>query len=143
MTIPNIEMNILMSLYILALFVALTPGVLLRLPSGGNKKTVAVVHGLVFAAVFYITYKTVWRFTSSMDGFAGPTVVLPGAGSAPPPPIAGPRPMMKMPGPPMPGEPIPGAAMAGSAMAASSMAASAAAGSGPMMPLPSAGSGRR
>ena len=133
-------MNILMSLYILALFVALTPGVLLRLPSGGNKKTVAVVHGLVFAAVFYITYKTVWRFTSSMDGFVGPTVVLPGAGSPPPPPTSGPIAPMKMPGPPMPGDSIPGGAMAGAAMAESSMATSAAAGSAPMMPLSSAGS---
>ena len=56
-----------MSLYVALLFVLLTPGVLLTLPSGGNKLTVAVVHGLVFAVVWHFTHKMVWR--ASVDGF--------------------------------------------------------------------------
>ena len=61
-------MNLLFSLYVVALFVALTPGVLLTLPKGGSKLTVAVVHGLVFATVLYFTYRTVKRLT--YEGFA-------------------------------------------------------------------------
>ena len=55
-------MNIFTSLYFIALFVALTPGVLLTLPKGGKKLTVAVVHGLVFALVWYCTNKMVSGF---------------------------------------------------------------------------------
>ena len=65
-------MNVVINLYILLLFVALTPGVLLTLPKGGSKLVVAAVHGLVFAIVYYLTYKAVWRFSVSMDGFADP-----------------------------------------------------------------------
>ena len=54
-------MQILMSLFIAALFVALTPGILLTIPKGCSKMTVAVVHGLVFAVVLQLTYKMVWR----------------------------------------------------------------------------------
>jgi hypothetical protein len=46
---------LLMGLYVAALFVLLTPGILLTLPPGGSKLTVAVVHGLVFALVFNYT----------------------------------------------------------------------------------------
>ena len=42
-----------MSLVVVALFVALSPGVLLRLPPGGSKLTTAVVHGVIFVAVLY------------------------------------------------------------------------------------------
>ena len=59
-------MNLFMSLYLVVLFVALTPGVLLTLPKGGAKMTVAVVHGLVFALVWKFTHKMVWRAT---EGF--------------------------------------------------------------------------
>ena len=62
-------MNLATSLYLALLFVALTPGVLLSLPPGGSKLTVAVVHGLVFAVVYHFTHKAVWRATSHMDGF--------------------------------------------------------------------------
>ena len=48
-------MQIIMIVYVVVLFVALTPSVLLRLPAGGSKLTVAVVHGLVFATVLYFT----------------------------------------------------------------------------------------
>ena len=47
---------LLIGLYVAALFVLLTPGILLTLPPGGSKLTVAVVHGLVFALVYNLTY---------------------------------------------------------------------------------------
>jgi hypothetical protein len=42
--------------FLVLLFVVLTPGVLLRLPPGGSKLTVAVVHGVVFALVYHFTH---------------------------------------------------------------------------------------
>jgi hypothetical protein len=42
--------------FVVLLFVALTPGVLLRLPPGGSKLTVAAVHGVVFALVYHFTH---------------------------------------------------------------------------------------
>jgi hypothetical protein len=48
-------MQWLMFAFVVTLFVALTPGVLLRLPPGGSKLTVALVHGVVFAVVLYLT----------------------------------------------------------------------------------------
>jgi hypothetical protein len=56
-----------MCLYVVALFVLLTPGVLVRLPPKGSLLTVAIVHGLVFALVYHFTYKIVYRL--SVDGF--------------------------------------------------------------------------
>ena len=58
-----------MTLYLAVLFVALTPGVLLTLPKGGNKMTVAVVHGLVFAVVWYFTHRIAWRYSMQLSGF--------------------------------------------------------------------------
>jgi hypothetical protein len=63
----NINMNLFVMLYVAALFVALTPGVLLTLPKGGARLTVAVVHGIVFAVVYHFTHKMVWR--ASVSGF--------------------------------------------------------------------------
>ena len=54
-----------MSLFVAALFVVLTPGVLVTLPSKGSKLTVAVVHGLLFAVVYHLTCKTVSHFLRS------------------------------------------------------------------------------
>ena len=54
--------------YVALLFVLLTPGVLLRLPSKGTLLTVAIVHGLVFALVFHFTHRHVYRLTSN-EGF--------------------------------------------------------------------------
>jgi len=51
-----------MTLYIALLFVLLSPGILVRLPPGGSKLTVAITHGIVFALLFYITHKTVWNY---------------------------------------------------------------------------------
>jgi len=49
------KMQWLMLAFVVVLFVALTPGVLLRLPPGGSKLTVALVHGVVFALLLHLT----------------------------------------------------------------------------------------
>jgi len=60
-------MNLFLSLYLAALFVALTPGVLLTLPKGGARLTVAVVHALVFAVIYHFTKNMVLGM--SYEGF--------------------------------------------------------------------------
>ena len=56
-----------MSLYLAALFVALTPGVLVTLPKGGSKYTVLAVHSILFVVVWHFTNKIVWSMT--MESF--------------------------------------------------------------------------
>ena len=65
----SIKMNVLMSLYVVLLFVLLTPGILLTLPKGGSKLTVAVVHGLVFLVAYYFTSGIVLDAVSGEEGF--------------------------------------------------------------------------
>lgn len=57
----------LVLVYLALLFVALTPGVLLRIPPGGSKLVVAAVHGVVLALVWQCTNKMVRR---AVEGFA-------------------------------------------------------------------------
>lgn len=57
-------MNLVLFLVLVALFVVLTPGILLRLPKNGSKLTVAVVHGLVFALVWSLTRNMLIKATS-------------------------------------------------------------------------------
>ena len=57
-----------MILYIVALFFALTPGILLTIPKGGSKFTVAAVHTVVFVVVFHLTAKAVSHATKA-EGF--------------------------------------------------------------------------
>jgi hypothetical protein len=54
-------MNLLMTVFVAVLFVALTPGILVSLPPGGSKLTTALFHGVVFALVYHLTHKAVWR----------------------------------------------------------------------------------
>jgi hypothetical protein len=63
-----------MILYVAVLFFVLTPGILVSLPAGGSKTTVALVHSLVFALVFWATHKIVWKMTrkvgfGNLEGF--------------------------------------------------------------------------
>ena len=51
-----------MTLFVAALFFVLTPGVLVKLPPGGNKYTVAAVHALVFAVVYSLVHKAVLHY---------------------------------------------------------------------------------
>jgi len=50
-----------MSIYAAVLFFVLTPGVLLSLPPGGSRTTVALTHAVVFGLVWSLTHKMVWR----------------------------------------------------------------------------------
>ena len=59
-------MNVYMSVFLALLFVLLTPGVLVSLPPGGSKLVVAATHGVVFAAVYYLTHKAVWNATKNL-----------------------------------------------------------------------------
>ena len=59
-------MNIGMAVFIVLLFIALTPGVLLSLPPGGSKLVVAATHGAVFTAIFCLTYKAVMNATKNL-----------------------------------------------------------------------------
>jgi hypothetical protein len=53
-----------MSLYAAVLFYLLTPGVLVSLPPGGSRMTVALTHAVVFGVVWMLTHKLVWRALS-------------------------------------------------------------------------------
>ena len=57
-------MNLIMFLFLAVLAFALSPGVLVSLPSGGSKVTVAAVHGLVLALVYALVHKTVYRMVA-------------------------------------------------------------------------------
>jgi hypothetical protein len=57
-------MNLILFIVLAALFVVLTPGVLLKLPKNGSKMTVAVVHGLVFALVWTLSRAFIVKATS-------------------------------------------------------------------------------
>ena len=59
-------MNILAILYVILLFVILTPGVVVTLPQKGSSIVVtALFHGIVFAILFFLTNKSVMKFTNS------------------------------------------------------------------------------
>lgn len=67
-------MSLLVILYSAILFFVLSPGVFLRFPKNGDKFTVAGVHALVFALIFGLTHKFVWRLGSKLrlEGFEDP-----------------------------------------------------------------------
>jgi hypothetical protein len=52
-------MQIYMTLFIAALFYALTPGILITLPPKGSKMVVALTHAVVFAVVYGLVHKAV------------------------------------------------------------------------------------
>jgi len=60
-------MNWVVTLYSALLFFVLTPNVLLRLPTKGSVRVVALVHALVFALIFHFTHKLVWQASVSMS----------------------------------------------------------------------------
>jgi hypothetical protein len=51
----------MMSLFTAVLFFVLTPGILLSLPSGCSFVTKAAFHAVVFALVYHVSHKWVWR----------------------------------------------------------------------------------
>lgn len=64
-------MHILMTLFTAALFFALTPGILLSLPTGGSKIVVAMTHALVFALIYHLTHKAFYVMVYG-EGFEVP-----------------------------------------------------------------------
>lgn len=50
-----------MSLYAAVLFFVLTPGVLVSLPPGGSRLTVALTHAVVFGVVWALSHKAVYK----------------------------------------------------------------------------------
>jgi hypothetical protein len=56
-----------MLLYIVFLFVILTPSILFNFPTKASPLVRAVVHGILFAAIYHFTYKSVY---SANEGFA-------------------------------------------------------------------------
>ena len=63
-------MQIYMLLFIVALFYALTPGILTTLPPKGSKIVVAVTHALIFTVVYGLFYKAVMIYYLGSEGFA-------------------------------------------------------------------------
>ena len=61
-------MGFILFIVVVALFVALTPGILLSLPPKGSKLVVALTHGFVFAVVLKLIYKPLCKFTSRLEG---------------------------------------------------------------------------
>jgi uncharacterized membrane protein (DUF485 family) len=59
--------RILTAVFAVALFIAFTPGVLCRLPTKASNLTAAVVHGLLFALTFSLTYNMVWTAAENME----------------------------------------------------------------------------
>jgi hypothetical protein len=49
-----------MMVYAAVLFYVLTPGVLVSLPPGGSRTTVALTHAVVFSLVWCYTHKAVY-----------------------------------------------------------------------------------
>ena len=64
------KFNVGMTLFVAALFVLLTPGVVVSLPKNGPLLHKAVVHGILFAIIYHFTHKAVWTWLNS-EGFAG------------------------------------------------------------------------
>ena len=60
-------MNAFLFIVLILLFVALTPNILLSLPPKASKLTVAFTHGLVFAVVWSLIHKPLWRFGESLS----------------------------------------------------------------------------
>jgi hypothetical protein len=56
------DITLFKAVFAIALFVCLTPGILLTIPSGASKLLVAFTHGVIFVGVYYLIYKLVSNF---------------------------------------------------------------------------------
>lgn len=63
-------MNIFHFLYVVFLFVLLTPAILVRLPPKGNKWVVALVHGILFSVILLLTNNFVSTFGKNLEGLS-------------------------------------------------------------------------
>jgi hypothetical protein len=59
-------MNLIMFIVSAVLFFILTPGIILSLPPGGSKMTVAITHAIVFGLVWTLASKTLMGLAGSM-----------------------------------------------------------------------------
>jgi hypothetical protein len=59
-------MNLIMFIVSAVLFFILTPGILLSLPPGGSKITVALTHAIVFGLVWTLASKMLMGLAGSM-----------------------------------------------------------------------------
>jgi hypothetical protein len=59
-------MNLIMFIVSAVLFFILTPGILLSLPPGGSKITVALTHAVVFGLVWTLASKMLMGLAGSM-----------------------------------------------------------------------------
>ena len=63
-------MNFVCFIFIVFLFVILTPSNFVRLPQKGNKWVVSLLHGILFAAILCFTYRYFMSFGSIVEGQA-------------------------------------------------------------------------
>jgi H+/gluconate symporter-like permease len=59
-------MNIIIFIVVVFLFVILTPGIVVYLPPKASKLTTSITHGFIFAIIWAIIHKPLWRATSHM-----------------------------------------------------------------------------
>jgi hypothetical protein len=66
-------MSLFVILFSALLFFVLTPGVFIRIPQNGSKYTVAAVHAAVFALIFGLSHKFIWRLGArlKLEGMEG------------------------------------------------------------------------
>jgi hypothetical protein len=62
-------MNPITALYAAILFVLLTPGVLLRIPSKGSLLTSSIIHAIVFGILLYFISKIVHQYKYGVENF--------------------------------------------------------------------------
>jgi amino acid permease len=57
-------MNAIIFIYIIILFIVLTPGQFITLPKGNHSKLmVNLTHAIIFAIIYYFTHKIIWDAT--------------------------------------------------------------------------------
>ena len=61
-------MNLVSFIFIVFLFVVLTPSNFIRLPQKGNKWIVSIVHGIIFAIILHCTYHYIMSLGSIVEG---------------------------------------------------------------------------
>jgi hypothetical protein len=59
-------MDLILTLYSAVLFFALIPGILVKLPPNGKFFTVAAVHTVIFAFIFFFTHKLVEQLSKKI-----------------------------------------------------------------------------
>ena len=61
-------MSISMIVVMALLFAVLSPGVFLYLPPGASRRVAALVHGFVFAIIWYLLYNYLFKGSKIIEG---------------------------------------------------------------------------